>query len=480
MRAILKKVSNRKGPIGCLLCLVLAVGLLAGCGGGSTPGSVTPEEARAITEEAYIFSFPILDSYKMLFAMALYPDSGAYEGPLNVVSHKAELLGPDYTLIVRPNNDTAYSIAWLDLRTEPMVLSVPAIPLDRYYSFQLIDLYTHNFAYVGSRATGPEAGNYLIAGPGWTGEAPEGITAVIPCETAFATALARTAVFGPEDLPNVAAVQDQYAVVPLSEFAGAEPPPAEAAPELLPYNPEQARSAGFVAYVNAFLPYLGQHPSEAELWQRFAAIGIGSDPTFDPEGLDLEIREAMDAGVAAALAKIETEGANLGSRQNGWTLVEASFGTREAMQGRYLRRAGAAFFGLWGNDLEEAFYPEASVDAEGDALDASKHDYVLHFAAHELPPVKSFWSLSMYNLPQQHFIHNPVDRYTLGDRTEGVVYGEDGSLTVYLQHESPGKERESNWLPAPDGLFSLQMRCYWPEPAALDPLYAPPAIEKAN
>jgi hypothetical protein len=124
-------------------------------------------------------------------------------------------------------------------------------------------------------------------------------------------------------------------------------------------------------------------------------------------------------------------------------LTEASFGTREAMQGRYLRRAGAAFFGLWGNDLDEAFYPEASVDADGEALDASEHDYVLHFAADELPPVKSFWSLSMYNLPQQFFIHNPIDRYTLGDRTEGVVYGDDGSLTVYLQHESPGKERDA-------------------------------------
>ena len=188
----------------------------------------------------------------------------------------------------------------------------------------------------------------------------------------------------------------------------------------------------------------------------------------------------MDEGVAAALAKIEAEGANLGDRRNGWMLTEASFGTRDAMQGRYLRRAGAAALGLWGNDLEEAFYPETSIDADGEALDASKHDYVVHFAAEELPPVKSFWSLSMYNLPQQHFIHNSIDRYLLGDNTKGVVYGEDGSLTVYLQHESPGKDKESNWLPAPDGLFSLQMRCYWPEPESLDPLYVPPAVRKVK
>jgi hypothetical protein len=457
------------------LCITALV--LAGCA-GSQNGSTTPEEIQTITEEAYIFSFPILDSYKMLFAMALYPESGGYEAPLNVMTHKSELLGPDYTLIVRPNNDTLYSAAWLDLRAEPMVLSVPAVPLDRYYSFQLIDLYTHNFAYVGSRATGPEAGNYLITGPGWLGESPEGITAVIPCETTFAFALARTAVFGPEDTPNVAAIQEQYAVEPLSEFAGTPPPPAAAAPQLPPYNPEQARSAGFVALINAILPYLGQHPSEAELWRRFAKIGIGAD--FDLESLEPEIRTAMDAGVAAALEQIETEGANLGSRQHGWMLTEASFGTREAMQGRYLRRAGAAAFGLWGNDLEEAFYPEASIDADGEALDATRHDYVVHFAADELPPVKSFWSLSMYNLPLMHFIHNPIDRYTLGDRTQGVVYGKDGSLTVYLQHESPGEDRETNWLPAPDGPFSLQMRCYWPEPERLDPLYAPPPVRKLN
>jgi hypothetical protein len=474
----MRKTTKNRHPFKLGLAgLVLMPLLLTGCGGPQTP-SLTSEQVRIIADEAYVFSFPILESYKMLFAQALYRESGAYEGPLNVLFHKGELLGPDYTLIVRPNNDTLYSGAWLDLRSEPMVLSVPAVPLDRYYSFQLIDLYTHNFAYVGSRATGPEAGNYLITGPGWSGEAPDGITAVIPCETAFAFALARTAVFGPEDVPNVAAVQAQYAVTPLSEFAGTEPPPTAAPPGLLPYNPEQARSAGFVALINAFLPYLGQHPSEAELWQRFATIGIGAE--FDLDTLDPEIRTAMDAGVAAALEKIETEGGKLGSRQNGWMLTEASWGTREAMQGRYLRRAGAAAFGLWGNDLEEAFYPEASVDSDGEPLDASKHDYVVHFAADQLPPVKSFWSLSMYNLPQMHFIHNPIDRYTLGDRTQGVVYGRDGSLTVYLQHESPGRDKESNWLPAPDGPFSLQMRCYWPEPERLDPLYLPPAVRKVD
>ncbi len=459
--------------------LIVATGLLSGCQRTDAPSTVAESDLAAIAEEAYIFTFPILEQYKMLFAMALYPDSGAYEAALNDLFHRQELLGPDYTFIVRPNNDTLYSGAWLDLRAEPIVLSVPAIPLDRYYSFQFIDLYTHNFAYVGSRATGPEAGNYLIAGPGWSGETPARIDGILRSETDFAAALARTAVFGADDIPNVLDIQAQYRFEPLSRFAGSDAPSAPAAPALLPYIPDRARTVGFVAYVNAILPHVGQHATEADLWGRFAAIGIG-DPAFDPEALSPGMRTAIEAGIASAIDKIEAEGASLGSRQAGWMLTEASFGTREAMQDRYLRRAGAAVFGLWGNDLEEAFYPEASLDADGEALDTSRHDYVLRFEASELPPCRSFWSLSMYKLPEQHFIHNPIDRYTVGDRTEGLEYGKDGSLTVYLQHASPGKEKESNWLPAPEGPFSLQMRCYLPEPEALDPLYAPPAITIAE
>ncbi len=161
-------------------------------------------------------------------------------------------------------------------------------------------------------------------------------------------------------------------------------------------------------------------------------------------------------------------------------LIEGAFGTREAMQGKYLTRSAAAFFGLWGNTLEEAYYPNADLDADGDPLNGSDYDYTLRFEADELPPAQAFWSLSMYKLPAQHFIHNSIDRYTIGDRTEGLQYGPDGSLTVHIRTESPGMESESNWLPAFEGPFSLQMRIYWPEPDALDPLYVPPAIEKVR
>ncbi len=196
------------------LGLVTATLLFHACGGRSD------DSPRAIAEEAYIFAFPLLESYKMLFALALFEGSGAYEGPPNVLSHTHELLDADVTVIVRPNNDTFYSGVWLDLRTEPMVLSVPAVPVERYYSFQLIDLYTHNIGYVGSRATGPEAGSYLVAGPRWNGETPDGIDGVIRSETEFLAALARTAVFGSDDVGNVISIQESFRAVPLSVFTG--------------------------------------------------------------------------------------------------------------------------------------------------------------------------------------------------------------------------------------------------------------------
>jgi len=421
----------------------------------------------------------MLDNYKMMFAMAIYEGSPAYEKPFNQFVTISVLRGPEYTAIVRPNNDTFYSGIWLDLRAEPIVLQVPAVQAPRYYAFQLIDLYTHNFDYIGSRTTGYEAGAYLIAGPGWDGEKPEQINKIIRCESNFMSALARTQVFSADDVDNVKAIQGQYKATPLSEYLGTEAPPAPSAADFPIWNPEQVKSAGFIGYLNFLLGQLKPHPSEAELFERFAKIGIGPGLAFDPSTVDPKTLVAIEAGIASAAAKIEQAKKTLGERKDGWMLISGAFGTREMMQGKYLTRAAAAAFGLWGNNLEEAFYPECSLDADEEALDASKHNYVLHFEADQIPPVKAFWSLSMYKLPEQLFIHNPINRYVISSITQGLQYAEDGSLTVYLQHESPGPELESNWLPAPDGPFSLQARLYWPKPEALDPLYAPPPVRKA-
>ena len=441
--------------------------------------NITVQEAQQIAEEAYIFAYPMLENYKMMFALAIYDKSPAYEAPFNQLKHKSILLGPEYTAIVRPNNDTFYSIVWMDLRAEPMILQVPAIQDKRYYSFQLIDLYTHNFDYIGTRATGFDAGAFMIAGATWEGEKPESVDQAIRTEGNFAAALGRTQVYGPDDVDTAIDIQKNYKAMPLSQFMGTDAPAPAEQLDFPMWNPEQAQSAGFISYFNFLLGQVQPHPSETTLLARFAKVGVASGQSFNPDDLNPEIRAAIEAGIASAMEKSEADSAKLGSHTNGWMLTSGAFGTREAMQGKYLTRAAAAYFGLWGNTLEEAFYPECSIDADGEALDTSKQNYVLHFEAHQLPPIKAFWSLSMYKLPEQLFIENPINRYVISSATKGLKYGDDGSLTVYLQHESPGAEAESNWLPAPDGPFSLQARLYWPEPEALDPLYAPPSVRKA-
>jgi hypothetical protein len=459
-----------------LIAVVLAMTLSSAL--YAQKAEVSPNEAKAIAEEAYIYAFPMLDNYKMLFVQAVWEKSPAYEVPFNQMKNKAILLGPEYTAIVRPNNDTFYSIVWLDLRSEPMVISVPAIEDKRYYSFQLIDLYTHNFDYIGTRKTGFGAGSYVLAGPEWNGEKPKGVDNVIQTECNFAVALGRTQVYSPDDVETAKKVMAGYKAQSLSEFLGKEAPAAAASLDFPVFSPEKVKSVEFITYLNFILGQLKPHPGEAALLKKFSKIGIGPNTPFDAEKLDPKMKEAIEEGIAGALSKIQTKTQNLGKRVNGWMQISGVFGTRGDMQGKYLTRAAAAFFGLWGNTLEEAFYPETSVDENNEALDGSKHNYVLHFNKDEIPPVKAFWSLSMYKLPEQHFIENPINRYVISSATKGLKYNKDGSLDVYIQKDSPGKDKESNWLPAHDGPFSLQARLYWPNPDMLDPLYVMPVVEK--
>jgi hypothetical protein len=413
--------------------------------------------------------------------MAMYPESGAYTASFNILYNNPKLNGPEDTIIVRPNNDTFYSGVWFDLSNQPQILKVPAITDGRYYSFQIIDMYTHNIDYVGTRKTGFDAGAYMFVGPNWDGETPEGINKVIESEGNYLLALARTQVFGPDDVENTQAVMSAYTVESLGQYLGQEVQ-IMASPllNLPPYNPQKIKNEHFISYFNALMAMGKIHPTETALFKKFAKIGIEPGKPYNPDDFDPEIIKAINEGISSAMEKIKEESSKLGERKNGWQLVANAFGTREAMQGKYLTRAAAAYFGLWGNDLEEAFYPETTFDTDGDELDASKHDYILHFDANELPPAKAFWSLTMYKLPEQLLIENEINRYVIGSDTKGLQYNDNGSLDVYIQKENPGKEKVSNWLLAHDGKFSLQSRIYWPEPTALDPLYVPPAVQKVQ
>jgi hypothetical protein len=439
--------------------------------------NLTPQEAKQMAEEAYIFAFSMLENYKTMYVQAVNKNLPTYRAPFNRFGHMRQLLGPEFTEVVGPNNDTLYSLAWLDLGTEPIVFSLPDIADERYFVFQIIDMYTFNVEYIGARATGYQAGKYLFAGSGWDGPTPAGIDGVRRTEGRFVMLLGRTAVAGVADVPVVNALQEQYTLTPLSAYLEQPSPDPAPTPDFPPYDTQKASSVDFITYFNFLLGQLEPGPDERPLLERWAKIGVKPGQPFNPDALDPEIREAIAAGVAAALEKIKGESLKVGRNVNNWTLIAEGFGYRSMVGGKDLLRAAANMVGIYGNNPEEAYNFSAAKDSDDEALDASKHNYVIHFETP--PPVNAFWSVTMYKLPTPLFIANPIKRYSIGDRTPGFSPNEDGSVTIYLQHESPGADKEANWLPAPDGPFALALRIYWPKQAILDGKWEPSAIKKA-
>lgn len=444
----------------------IAAGLVFALASFAHAQAPTPEEVREIAKEAYIYSYAPIASYGTWSKQATMPGAPEYVGGFNTFRHYSEAFTPDNKDIVTPNNDTPYSWAWLDLRAEPIVLSVPAVPKDRYYVMQLIDLFTYNFGYVGVRATGFDAGSYLIAGPTWKGSKPDGISQVIQAETEIVGILGRTSLDGPSDVENVKAIQAQYMLQPLSAFAKTTPPVAPAKVTFPPYDAGKATSRDFIGYINFLLQFAQPTvPSEKELMTRFAKIGIAPGKAWDASQVDASVLSAIDKGVEDAKAEM-AQVAKTTLSSNGL------FGPRELLKDNYMIRAMGAEKGLFGNSLEEAWYG-------GFVGDGSKQT-MLHFPADQLPPAKFFWSLTLYTLPDRLLYANPLERYSIGDRTKGLVYGKDKSLTIYLGHESPGKDKEANWLPTPDGKYSLVGRVYGPEKAAMDGTWKLPTPEPSR
>jgi hypothetical protein len=447
--------------------------------------AVSPKEASAIAEEAYVYAFPMMENYRTMYVQAIDRTAPGYMGPFNELVPKTELLGPDFKDIVRPNNDTLYSLGWLDLRAQPMVITVPEIK-DRYYSVQLVDMFTHNFAYLGARATGGEAGSYVIAGPQWEGSKPGDAKGVFQSESNFVYCIIRTEVDGPKDVAAVVELQKRYRLTPMNVFLGRSRVPPAAGITFPTYDPAKAKSAAFINLFNFLLKQVVTPPEERELMARFALIGVQPGALSASLGLSPHLRNAVDAGVGrgikAMVDALQDPSELSGVRvrvDDGWQGIDGLFGDGKTMRSKYLVRAIAAMLGLYGNDAAEAYYPAGNKDGAGAPLDGSKHSYVMRFEKDGMPQVDAFWSMTMYSLPDQLMVANPINRYSIGDRSK-LQYGKDGSLTIYVQHDSPGKKRASNWLPAPDGPFSLQFRMYLPKPEALDPLYLPPPAEAAE
>jgi hypothetical protein len=459
--------------------LLPALLLSATCAFSCQAAGVTPAEARAIAKEAYIYGFPMVDNLRVQYSYFTDKGNPEYKAPYNTLFNIPRVFTPDDKAIQTPNSDTPYSWIGLDLRAEPIVFTVPVIPKDRYWSLQLIDLYTHNFDYLGSRTTGNDGGSFMIAGPDWQGEKPAGITKIIRCETRIASAQFRTQLFNPADLENVKAIQRQYIVKPLSAFLGQPAPKAAPAIDFpKPLTPEtQKSSLEFFNLLSFYLQFCPAHPSEKEALDRFAKIGVGAGMFFRADKLDAEIKQAVGQGIADAWADFAGELALVNS---GKLTSGEIFGTREFLKNNYLHRMTAAVLGIYGNTKEEAMYPTYYVDSEGRKLDGSRR-YTLRFAPGQLPSVNSFWSLTMYEQPASLLVANPINRYLLNSpMLPQFTKDADGGITLIIQNESPGKDKEANWLPAPKGPFSIIMRLYWPKSEALEGKWTPPPLSNVD
>jgi hypothetical protein len=440
---------------------------------------VTAPEARAIAKEAYIYGFPMVDSYRIQHAYFVDTKNPEFKNTWNKLTNIPRVYTPADTAIQTPNSDTPYSMIGMDLRAEPMVLTVPKIDKDRYFSIQLIDAYTFNFDYAGSRTTGNDGGSFLVAGPSWKGETPAGVKKVFRSETDFIIAAYRTQLFDPADLDNVKKVQADYKAEPLSAFLGKPVPAAAPAVDFIkPLSPEDERkSLEFFNILNFVLQFCPTDPSETELMARFAKIGVGGGKTIDVAALSPDIKTAMEQGIVdawAALGNLEKQEIDTGKVTSG-----DLFGTREYLKNNYLYRMAAAVLGIYGNSKQEAMYPIFAIDAEGKKLSGANR-YTVHFAPGQLPPVNAFWSVTMYELPQSLLVANPINRYLINSpMLPKLVKGADGGVTLYVQNESPGKDKEPNWLPAPKGPFVAILRLYWPKEAALDATWKQPPMTKA-
>ena len=406
--------------------------------------------------------------------------SPEYKGPWNEVHSVARVFTPADKAVQSPNSDTPYSMLGADLRAEPLVLSVPPIDKDRYFSLQFIDGYTYNFAYVGTRTTGNGGGNYLLAGPGWSGDKPEGVTDVITSDTEFALVAYRTQLLGPDDLDNVKQIQAGYTAQPLSRFLAQPAPPAP--PTInwpTPLTPdEQKTSLKFFDLLDFQLKYAPAMASEKDLRARFDSIGLTGDGTFNSANLSPEMQEAFKAGMADAWA--EFDAFKKDKIDTGEVTSGAMFGTKEELNGNYLYRMAGAVIGIYANSRAEAMYPVLTTDSDGAPLTGA-NNYTLTFPPGQLPPANAFWSVTMYKLPESLLVDNPINRYVINSpMLPNLIKNPDGGLTLYIQNSSPGDEEGPNWLPAPPGPFTIFMRVYWPKPEALDGTWQPPKLVKVS
>ncbi|MFC9259191.1 DUF1254 domain-containing protein [Streptomyces hydrogenans] len=440
------------------------------------------ESMEKLATEAWIYGYPLVTAAVTKSVMTAVParDDARRKAPLNQFCYMRTTPDASFTEVVSPNADTLYSSAWLDLSDEPLVLTLPDFG-DRFWMVPILDAWSDVCAVVGRRGNGSSAGPFLIAGPSWSGAVPDGLT-LLESPTAVNWIIARYATSGPADFPAVNELQDATRLIPLSRWTGDSDdysPPTDvsvaAGADTTTAPVDQVHALGgrdYFALLNRMMVDNPPDPADAPFLGRLAKLGIAPGASLDD--LSPEEIAVLDAGARRGPEALrELLGRAESAKTDGWTVHRGlgDYGTD------YAKRAVITRFGYGANLDADALYPHATTDADGRPLDGA-HTYVLHFDAGRTPPVDGFWSLTMMN-ERQLFADNPLDRYAIGDRS-GMRTGPDGSLDIYVQHDSPGPDRESNWLPAPAGSFNVFLRLYWPEESALTGAWTPPALRRTG
>ena len=370
--------------------------------GVSVPGIV---ETKQIAQDGFVYGLPLVMYYTSAYELFVDPTSSQYKAPIGKLTNEARVFTYKDTAVITPNSDTPYSLMEIDLRAEPTVISVPAVPKPRYYSVQLTDANTFNYGYIGSRTTGSGPGDYMIVGPDWKGATPAHIKQVFHSTTPFSAVIFRTQLFNPADMPNVVKIQAGYKVQPLSAYLKQPAPPAPPAINYMKSSAEIAKSQ-FFEVLDFALQFVPASPEEAGIRARLASIGIGAGKQFDMKDLSPEHKAAVLLGMKAGDDAVDKYIASGGKVVDGWNIA-SFFGDRAFYNGDWLKRAAAAKGGIFGNSAAEAMYPLTRVTGTGEALDGSKHNYTLTFAKGDLPPVNAFWSVTMYDGKTQLLIENP-------------------------------------------------------------------------
>jgi hypothetical protein len=476
----------------------ISMTLIAGCGKSNDPvaqadkrdvasGVPAPSiaDTKAIAQEGFIYGLPLVMSYAIMYQFAVDRNSGQFKAPFNEINNQARVFTYKDTAVITPNSDTPYSFVFMDLRAEPLVLSVPAVDKSRYYAVQLTDNNTYNFGYIGTRSTGTLAGDYMVVGPDWKGETPAGIKQVFRSTTAFAAAIFRTQLFNAADMSNVVKVQSGYKAQLLSAYLKQPAPPAAPTVDFLKADPALVKE-NFFQYLDFALRFVPPDAQDTPIRAKLASVGIGPGKTFDMKDLSVEHKAAVLLGMKAGADAVDKFISTGSTDVNGWQ-VGSFFGDAAFYKGDWLKRAAAAKGGIYGNTAIEAMYPLTRITANHEPVDTSKNNYSITFAKEQLPPVNAFWSVTMYDGKTQLLIENPINRYLINSpMLPGLKRNPDGSLTLYIQNKTPGKALESNWLPAPNGTAYIVMRLYYPKatpPSILPPgegTWKPPGIMLAS